>query len=242
MMDRNNKLDYKWFLTGFCICLNLNIFSQVDLENRNKFKVNFQVFIESQEYNLQATFLTFPITIYKTTGNSPSSILLNVQKIKVISSNFCINYGFGLREIKQTFWYTWALSSSDEWRDFIKEKSYGSFFDMPIDLSSDFKISNFLFVSPRIGSSFSLLMFKNNNLEFKNDNYKFLVDPPGSNLKSFVIKPYFDFGLGVRFNNSQSLLASFSVSNKTKYYKGEEMLDKYYLQLIFGFKLTYVIN
>jgi hypothetical protein len=210
--------------------------SNNSVKDNDDFRLSFSCLFEYQDYSVYANIGTLSnVEINKNVVDFPTSYGINFQLTSKLNSYFSLNYGFGIRETFHKFYYVRQYSSDWEWFQFIIEKSIGDYLEIPVDFSFNTKTTKRLFIYSSIGLSPAILLSKYTGLTFKNDNYKYLIKPPGSDFRTIVGRINLDFGLGLRINNQYSIIISALLSNQTKYYTEELTFEKPIF--VYGFKL-----
>ena len=238
-MSTSSHVTLKLILIVLTFFLYLQSYSQSSDSyiNKGTYKITFTCLFENQDYSVYANIGTLSnIEIWKNVTDLPTSFGIDFQWISKLSSYFSINYGLGIRETNHKFSYTWAISSNWDWLDFVNENSIGSYLAFPVDISFSTNTSKRLFFYTSTGISPYLLLNKHTDLKFKNDNYKYLIKPPGSDFKSFVNKSYLDLGFGLRVFTGFSIISTVFICNQSKYYK-EDLAFKKHL-FAYGFRLA----
>ncbi|MEI8224349.1 MAG: hypothetical protein WCG82_00300 [Bacteroidota bacterium] len=106
----------------------------------------------------------------------------------------------------------------------------------PLNLYYHKKNYKRFYISPGIGITPRILLFKQSSLTVINSNYEDIISP-GSDFRLFVPKVSLDLALGFKINKGYSILTDFFVTNNSKYYK-EEISNIFFRDLSFGLKLA----
>ena len=210
-----------------------------NVENRERLRppLKITVFgtIEKQGYLEYADFGWASYAIIDKYGTS-HNYGINLQLTKPIWIFFQFDFGVGLSKTDHIFSYSLLTSSHSDYIGFAKEKNHGYYLESPFNIYYHKKNSKRFYISPGIGITPRILLFKQSSLTAINSNYEDLVSP-GSNFRLFVPKVSLDLALGFKINEDYSILTDFFVTNNSKYYK-EEISNIFFRDLSFGLKLA----
>jgi hypothetical protein len=210
-----------------------------NVENRERLRYPLKITVfgalEKQGYQEYADFGWAAYAIIDKYGPS-RNYGINLQLTKPIRNFLQFDFGVGLSKTDHLFSYSLMTSSHSDFYGFVKENNHGYYLESPLNLYYHKKNSKRFYISPGIGITPRILLFKQSSLTAINSNYEDIISP-GSDFRLFVPKVSLDLALGFKINKGYSILTDFFVTNNSKYYK-EEISNIFFRDLSFGLKLA----